>query len=101
MTAPASKSDLGYLIRHHQCRCTPDSRGKLFYLPATRAIVVPERRQGDQWQCLVLASATESARRIAVALSEIDTALTVLSCDPDTDPDTYALLWQARVWQRW
>jgi hypothetical protein len=99
MTAPASKADLGSLFRRPPC--CPSIRGQLFYLPRTRAIVTPERRTGEQWQCLVLAAAAESTRRVSVPDAELETATTVLTVDPDLDPAGYALLWQARVWQRW
>ena len=32
---------------------------------------------------------------------DIAAAASVLTVDPDGDPDGYAMLWQARVWQRW
>jgi hypothetical protein len=101
MTVPVCKEDLGSLIRTNRCCRTDDHRGKLFYLPQSRAIVVPEHRQGADWHCLVLANAADHTRRVSIADAEIDTAWTVLSCDPAADPANFALLWQARVWQHW
>jgi len=78
-------------------------RGRLLYLPTREAIVVPQCRRQYSWWCAVLAwrSRFRDGGHVAVNDKEIAAAAQTVTLDPADDPDGFAMLWQARIWQTW
>lgn len=81
-----------------------DPHHPLLYLPDKRVIVMVETRLTGHrgWRCAVIATADGNhCRHLIVTDSELDNASSSLIADPGADPDTFAVLWQARVQQHW
>lgn len=80
-----------------------DPRHRVLYLPDAHLIVTVEGRTHNGWRCTVIAGHGHDHRPGHVTLTgdEFTHAYTTVVADPVGDPDLYALLWQARVRQRW
>jgi hypothetical protein len=80
-----------------------DPRHRVLYLPDAHLIVTVECRTHNGWHCGVIArhGRDHSPGHLTLTDSDIAQADTTLAADPVHDPDMYALLWQARVRQRW
>jgi hypothetical protein len=103
VTASATDARHESLRGQPERRATGTARGQLLYLVRTGQIVVPDQRHADGWRCVVVAQPGRpyASRDMFVPDREIETALTVATVDPVTDPDTFAYVWQARIWPRW
>jgi len=80
-----------------------DPRSRVLYLPDAHLIVTVECRTHDGWHCGVIArqGRDHSPGHLTLTGDDLAHAHTTLAADPVGDPDLYALLWQARVRQRW
>ncbi len=80
-----------------------DPRHRVLYLPSAHLIVMVECRTYDGWRCTVIAGHGRDYRpgHLTLTNGDIAPADTTLVADPIGAPDRYALLWQARVRQRW
>ena len=74
-----------------------DRRGRVVYLPAEAMIVVAETYEGSGiWRCRILARRGLAAgSHVSVAVADLDGAATTVIVEADTDPDGYAMVWQA------
>ncbi len=80
-----------------------DPRSQVLYLPDSQVIVVVECRAEGGWHCGVIARHGREHQPGHLTLTDGDLtyAHSTLTADPVQDPDLYAMLWQARVRQRW
>jgi hypothetical protein len=80
-----------------------DPRSRVLYLSDAHLIVAVECRTHDGWRCAVIARQghDHGPGHLTLTGDALTHAHTTLAADPVHDPDLYALLWQARVRQRW
>jgi hypothetical protein len=77
-------------------------RHHLLHLPDVGLVVAATCRAGDQgWHCVIVASRTPRPGPVVLSTDQLAAASTSMLADAAHDPDGYAMLWQARVFQRW
>jgi len=80
-------------------RVAGDPRRRLLALAGADAIVLVGTRLPGGWACHVIARRRpdKRPRRVVLTDTEIDDAVTEVDADRNRDPDTYAMVWLARV----
>jgi hypothetical protein len=89
-----------------QMHSTPDSpslHGRILYLPEWDIIVAPETNLGLTWRCSVIARGVPlGATHLYIDALELAVyGQTELHIFPLTQPDLYAMAWQAQVFAHW
>jgi hypothetical protein len=92
---------LGY--RGPAPRCADDLRNGVYLLPDTGVVVAVESRlSATRWRCGIIAARSGNQHgHLALTTADLTRADISLTVDPVTDPETFALLWQAHIYRRW
>lgn len=80
-----------------------DYRGQVLYLPDLDVMVAVEAAGRDGWWCRILAGrhGTTGDAHVCIRAETLAAGHTSMQVDATTDPDSFVMVWLARVWVTW